>query len=305
MLTRQQNDALRDLNATLEQRVRDRTAELSAAQNSLQASHERLKSNFLTLIKVLSSLIEMRGGAVAGHGRRIADLARRIALRMGLTPREAQDVFVAGLLHEIGKTGFPDSLLGMPESMLRGDNLGRYRKYPLLGEQLLMPLEELREVAAIVRAHRERFDGSGFPDGVAGFDIPLAARILAVAHDFEALQQGLLVQQQMDARRATDLVVESRGKRYDPGVVGAFYDIRTGRSISEEVAEIAMGITQLKPGMVLSRDLLSAEGALLLSTDHVLSERMLKQLTEFEHRAGTELQLFIRSGAAHAPYSDS
>ncbi|MGO4479311.1 HD domain-containing phosphohydrolase [Massilia sp. 2TAF26] len=305
VLTRQQNDALRDLNATLEQRVRDRTAELSAAQNSLQASHERLKSNFLTLIKVLSSLIEMRGGAVAGHGRRIADLARRIALRMGLTPREAQDVFVAGLLHEIGKTGFPDSLLGMPESMLRGDNLGRYRKYPLLGEQLLMPLEELREVAAIVRAHRERFDGSGFPDGVAGFDIPLAARILAVAHDFEALQQGLLVQQQMDARRATDLVVESRGKRYDPGVVGAFYDIRTGRSISEEVAEIAMGITQLKPGMVLSRDLLSAEGALLLSTDHVLSERMLKQLAEFEHRAGTELQLFIRSGAAHAPYSDS
>ena len=304
-LTRQQNEALRDLNATLEQRVRDRTAELSSAQNSLEASHERLKTNFLTLIKVLSSLIEMRGGAVAGHGRRIADLARRIALRMGLAPREAQDVFVAGLLHEIGKTGFPDSLLGMPESLLRGDNLGRYRKYPQLGEQLLMPLEELREAAYIVRAHRERFDGSGFPDGVAGFDIPLGARILAVAHDFEALQQGLLVQQQVDPRRASDLVVESRGKRYDPGVVEAFYDIRTGRSIAEEVAEIAMGVAQLKPGMVLSRDLLSAEGALLLSTDHVLSERMLKQLAEFEHRSGAELQLFIRSGAADAPNSDS
>jgi len=156
-----------------------------------------------------------------------------------------------------------------------------------------------------VRAHRERFDGSGFPDGLAGFDIPLGARILAVAHDFEALQQGLLVQQQVDPRRASDLVVESRGKRYDPGVVEAFYDIRTGRSIAEEVAEIAMGVAQLKPGMVLSRDLLSAEGALLLSTDHVLSERMLKQLAEFEHRSGAELQLFIKSGAADAPNSDS
>jgi response regulator RpfG family c-di-GMP phosphodiesterase len=304
-LTRQQNEALRELNATLEHRVRERTAELSAAQHSLQASHERLKTNFLTSIKILSSLIEMRGGALAGHGRRVADLARRIALRMGLPPREAQDVFVAGLLHEIGKTGLPDGLLGMPESLIRGDNLGRYRKYPQLGEQLLMPLEDLREAARIVRTHRERFDGTGFPDGLAGFDIPLGARILAVAHDFEALQQGLLTQQQMDARRATELVAESRGKRYDPGVVEAFYDIRTGRSMAEEVAEVAMGVAQLKPGMMLSRDLLSAEGALLLSADHVLGERMLKQLAEYERRSSTELQLFIKSGAADAPNSDS
>jgi response regulator RpfG family c-di-GMP phosphodiesterase len=235
----------------------------------------------------------------------VADLARRIALRMGLSPREAQDVFVAGLLHEIGKTGFPDSLLGMPESLLKGDNLGMYRKYPQLGEQVLMPLEELREAARIVRTHRERFDGSGFPDGLAGFDIPMGARILAVAHDFESLQQGLLVQRQVDARKATDLVVESRGKRYDPEVVEAFYDIRTGRSIADEVAEIAMGVSQLKPGMVLSRDLLSAEGALLLSADHVLSDRMLKQLAEYERRSQAEIQLFIRSGAAHAQNHDS
>jgi len=100
----------------------------------------------------LSGLVETRSGAVAGHGRRVADLARRIALRMGLSQREAQDVFVAGLLHEIGKTGLPDDLIAMPESLLKGENLGLYRKYPVLGEQLLMPLEELREAARIIRA---------------------------------------------------------------------------------------------------------------------------------------------------------
>ena len=304
-LTRQQNEQLRDLNATLEQRVRDRTAELSLAQKSLQASHDRLKMNFLTLIKVLSGLIETRGGAVAGHGRRVADMARRIALRMGLSAREAQDIFVAGLLHEIGKTAFPDTLIGVPESTLKGDNLGLYRKYPHIGEQLLMPLEELREPARIIRAHRERFDGAGFPDGVAGFDIPLGARILAVAHDFESLQQGVLAQRRTDAAQATELVAESRGKRYDPAVVEAFYDIRTGRSVAEEIADVAMGVAQLKPGMVLSRDLMSEDGALLLSADHVLSDRMLKQLVEYERRSNHPLQLFVKTGTADAPHSHS
>lgn len=304
-LTRQQNEQLRDLNANLEQRVRERTAELSAAQKSLQASHERLKNNFLTLIKVFSSMVETRAGAVPGHGRKVADLARRIALRMGLTAREAQDIFVAGLLHEIGKTGFPDGLIGIPESVLKGDNLGLYRKYPHLGEQILMPLEELREAARIIGAHRERFDGAGFPEGMAGFDIPLGARILAVAHDYEALQRGLLAQRRADAAQATELVAESRGKRYDPAVVEAFYDIRTGRSVAEVIAEVAMGTAQLKPGMVLSRDLLSPEGALLLSADHVLSDRMLKQLAEYERRSSIELQLFVKSGSPDAPHSHS
>lgn len=304
-LARQQNEALRELNATLEQRVRARTGELSAARNALQDSNERLKTNFLTLIRILSGMVDRRGGAIPGHGRRVADLARRVALRMGLPAREAQDVFVAGLLHEIGKTGLPDALLDLPESLLKGDYLARYRHYPQLGEQLLMPLEELREPARIIRSHRERFDGTGFPDGARGFDIALGARILAVARDFEALQKGMLVQNQVDARRATELVAESRGKRYDPAVVEAFYDIRTGRSIAEDIAEIALDVGQLRPGMALSRDLLAADGALLLSADHVLDERMLRQLAEFESRSGHRLQLFIRSGAAHAPHADT
>lgn len=304
-LVQEQNETLRELNDSLEQRVRARTAELSAARNALQDSNGRLKANFLTLIRILSGLVETRGGAIPGHGRRVADLARRIALKMGLGTREAQDVFVAGLLHEIGKTGLPDALLGMPESLLKGEYLARYRQYPRLGEQLLMPLEELRDAARIIRAHRERFDGTGFPDGAAGFDIALGARILAVARDFEALQQGMLVQNQVDARRATELVAESRGKRYDPAVVEAFYDLRTGRAVADDIPEIGLDVGQARPGMVLSRDLLAADGALLLSADHVLGERMLRQLAEFESRSQSRLRLFIRMESAHASHPDT
>lgn len=296
-LTREQNASLLDLNATLEERVRARTAEVQSAQQALLASNHRLKGNFLTSIKILSSMIEMRGGAMAGHARGVADLARKVAVRMGLPAREAQDVFIAGLLHEIGKVGFPDGLLRIPEYVLKGDAMGQYRKYPQLGEQLLMPLEELREAARIVGAHRERFDGTGFPNRLAGFDIPVGARILAVAYDFEALQSGQLVQRQLDGKQAAGLLAESRGKRYDPDVIEAFYDVRTGRHVVDEVSDVAMGISQLKPGMALARDLVSDDGALLLSADHVLSERLLKQLADFERRSGTTLQLYIKTGA--------
>jgi hypothetical protein len=160
-----------------------------------------------------------------------------------------------------------------------------------------MPLEELREAARIVGAHRERFDGTGFPNRLAGFDIPVGARILAVAYDFEALQSGQLVQRQLDARQAAGLLAESRGKRYDPDVIEAFYDVRTGRHVVDEVSDITMGVSQLRPGMALARDLVSEEGALLLSADHVLNDRMLKQLADFERRSGTTLQLYIKTGA--------
>jgi response regulator RpfG family c-di-GMP phosphodiesterase len=295
-LTRAQNRSLLDLNATLEERVGQRTAELHSAQQALLASNERLKGNFLTSIKILSSMIGMRGGAMAGHARAVAELARTVALRMGLPARDAQDVFLAGLLHEIGKIGFPDGLLRIPEYALKGDALGQYRKYPQLGEQLLMPLEELREAARVVGAHRERFDGTGFPNRLAGFDIPLGARILAVAYDFEALQSGQLVQRRLNATQVAGLLADSRGTRYDPDVVEAFYQVRTGRHVVDRVSDIALGIHQLRVGMRLSRDLVSDEGGLLLSADHVLNERLLKQLADFERRSGATLQLYIKVG---------
>lgn len=296
-LTRAQNRSLLELNATLEERVGERTVELHSAQQALLASNDRLKGNFLTSIKILSSMIGMRGGAMAGHARGVADLARTVALRMGLPARDAQDVFLAGLLHEIGKIGFPDGLLRIPEYALKGDALGQYRKYPQLGEQLLMPLEELREVARVVGAHRERFDGTGFPNRLAGFDIPVGARILAVAYDFAALQSGQLVQRQLSATQAAGLLADSRGKRYDPDVVEAFYTVRTGRHVVDRVSDIAMGVQQLREGMRLSRDLVSEEGGLLLSADHVLNQRLLKQLADFERRSGATLQLYIKTEA--------
>ena len=292
-LSVQQNEQLRELNQSLEAKVASRTEELVG-------SNDKLKRNFLTSIQVFSSLIELRGENLAGHSRRVADLARRIALRMGLDARETQQIFIAGLLHNIGKIGFSDSLLDMAVPRMNGDLLGLYRNYPARGEQLLMPLEDLREAATLVRAHQERFDGEGFPDRLAGLDIPLGARILALASDYDNLQIGTLSERHLRPDQAAKIVIESSGKRYDPAVVAAFGEVTTGRNPVETLRDTGLPVAKLKPGMRTTRDLVTKEGSLLLSTDHLLTERMIRQIGDFERTSGATFLVYVKLKAEAA-----
>lgn len=292
LLAARQNEELKELNQSLEAKVAARTAELQASRDSIMAAHEKLKTNFITTIKILSSMIEMRGGNLAGHSRRVAELSRKIATKLGLDAKETQEIFIAALLHDIGKIGFSDELLALPVNMMAGDMLGAFRRHPARAQQLLMPLEDLRGAAAIVRAHMERFDGAGFPDGLSGFNIPLGARIVALASDFDNLQLGALVQRKVLPEDAKKIIYDSAGKRYDPTVVGAFRAVMDGDPV-EQIRDQATLAKYLKPGMVLSRDLVSPEGFMLLSADHVLDERMVQQVQDFESKNDTRLNIWV------------
>jgi response regulator RpfG family c-di-GMP phosphodiesterase len=295
-LTLRQNEQLRELNQDLEARVAARTAELKQAHDELLASNDKLKRNFLTSIRVFAGIIELRGANLAGHSRRVADLARRIGLRMGLEQHEAQQVFIAGLLHNIGKIGFSDALLELPMSMMNGEQLNQYKRYPARGEQLLIPLDDLAEAAAIVRAHQERFDGQGFPDGLAGLDIPLGARILALASDYDNLQIGTLTRNRLSREQAAALVIERRGTRYDPAVVAAFEEVTTGRSVAADLPnDLELPVSALRPGMRTTRDLVTRDGSLLLSGDHVLTERLIAQIAGYAKTSNLTMVVHVRA----------
>lgn len=295
-LTQRQNEALLQFNAELESRVAARTRDLNQTRDDLVASNNRLKGNFLTSIKVFAGLIALRAPALSEHSRRAAELARRIARDMQVGPQEVQNIFVAGLLHNVGMLSLPDELLKMPVSMMRGDALALYRKYPLIGEQLLMPLEDLRGSARLVRMQQERFDGKGFPDGLSGFEIALGARILAVARDYEGLLCGVLTQRRLKPPEALAAITRGRSERYDPAVADALLHMfeGSGRSASTVAPDDPATVAALRPGMVISRDLIGPEGFLLLSADHVLTERLIRQLSEFERSAGLALTVYIR-----------
>lgn len=285
-LTARQNEELKDLNANLELKVMERTV-------ALRSAHDKLKTSFLTSIKVFANLIELRGSSLAGHSRRVADLSRKIANALKLDPETCQNVFLAGLLHDIGKIGLADTLLAKPVTHLTSDELGQYRKHPVRGEQSLMALDELQAAAKLLRSHHERFDGQGFPDGLSGTAIPLGARILAVANDYDGLQIGTLSMRRQSVEEARKLIAESRGKRYDPVVVDAFLQV-LGASEPADGGEQLVSPEHLEPGMVLARDLVTRDGVLLLAADYVLDDNLVRQIRQYARSEGLELRIPIR-----------
>ena len=279
-LTARQNEELKDVNASLELKVMERTVELRKA-------NEHIKASFITSIKVFANLIELREGAIGGHSRRVAELARKLAKCAGMDAAAVQDVFLAGLLHDIGKIGLPDTLLSRAVAEMSGPELLRYRKHPQAGEHALMALSELAQAARLVRSHHERFDGKGYPDGLAGEQIPLGARIVAVANDYDGLQIGTLAARKRTAREALELLEAGRGRSYDPGVLDLFLEV-VAESERDDLKEVGLSVARLMPGMILSRDLVTRQGYLLLATDFVLTAGIIRQIQEYASQEGLE-----------------
>jgi response regulator RpfG family c-di-GMP phosphodiesterase len=296
-LTRVQNEQLKSLNASLEHKVAERTAELKQALSFVEQAHGELKKSFMTSVQVFAGLIELRSGPagkqLAGHGRRVAENARKLAMHMNLGDADVQNIMLAGLLHDIGKLGLPDELLSKPYNTLSAEQRALVMKHPAIGQNILLGIERFREAALIVRHHHECYDGNGYPDRLAGIAIPQGARLLAVANDYDALQVGTLVQRPLKPGEALDFLVENRGKRYDPAAVDAFVPM-VGKTLDSGPVETPLRTMHLKPGMIVCRDLLHRDGYLLLAAGSILNADIITQLLRMEQVEQNNLTVYIR-----------
>lgn len=294
-LTRAQNVELKALNENLELRVKERTHELRAAMAKLEEAHVALKRNYAASVKVFSGVMEARDASLAGHSKRVAEMARSIGQVMELNEEDSQNLLFAALLHDIGKVGLPDELLAKPFSMLPAQERAQVARHTVIGEGLLMGLAPLQEAARLIRSHHERHDGKGYPDRLTGAHIPLGARILAVANDYDALQIGTLARQRMSPVEAAKFIRENRGKRYDPEVTEAFiHFLKHGVPTKKTTGARSMRASELLPGMVLARDLTMRDKLLLLSEGFHLNETLIQKIRVFERSVGEELQIFVR-----------
>src|SRR6266850_1780171 len=152
----------------------------------LRKTYRRVEQASFQSLLGLANALEAKDVYTRGHSERVAALARRIALAAGVPPAAADVIAQAGLLHDLGKIGIPEGVLRKP-GPLSDEEWAVMRRHPVVGAQIVSPLEFFAAGAVIVRHHHERHDGSGYPDGLRGEQIPLGARIVAVADVYDAL----------------------------------------------------------------------------------------------------------------------
>jgi response regulator RpfG family c-di-GMP phosphodiesterase len=289
-LTARQNEELKSLNSSLEKKVEARTADLAQA-------NDRLKRNYFNSIKTFSNLLELRGGQLMGHGRKVADLARKTAKALNLGEETVHELFIAALMHDIGFIGLSDQILSTPVTKLSPEDLARYRMHPIFGEQSLMSLDDMQPVATLIRAHHERHDGRGFPDGLQGDDIPIGARILSVVDTYEDLLSGHCISNSLSPTEARTVIRHGKGTQFDPVVTDAFLNLFAAPPAPAAQKPLMLRTSELQPGMVLAKDFLSAEGVLLLAADHVLTMELIERMCAFERRSGQTFLIAIKAAS--------
>ena len=221
----------RDLKSLYERsRARERELEQTqerlrnAYQQSLQyaidlrKTYRRLQHAIFQSLLGLANALEAKDPYTRGHSERVGALARLMALSAGMPPAAADTIAQAGLLHDLGKIAIPESVLRKP-GPLSVEEWAVMRQHPLIGAQIVAPLEFFADGAVILRHHHERQDGSGYPDGLRGEMIPLGARIVAVADIYDALTSDRPYRPRLARAEAVRWLEEQAGRTLDAGLI--------------------------------------------------------------------------------------
>jgi HD-GYP domain-containing protein (c-di-GMP phosphodiesterase class II) len=182
--------------------------------------YDNLRNLFLGTVRALTQSIDAKDPYTCGHSERVAALARRLILQMGGTSQAADRVYLCGLLHDIGKIGVPEFVLRKP-GRLTDEEYAKIKRHPVVGAAILGDIQELGDVMPGVLHHHERIDGRGYPDGMAGEQIPLYARVLAVADTFDAMTSARPYRKALSVQVAVEELKRHAGAQFDPAVVEA------------------------------------------------------------------------------------
>jgi response regulator RpfG family c-di-GMP phosphodiesterase/signal transduction histidine kinase len=209
-------------------RIRQVESELALVNRNLKARTSDLvdqqRSLFLSTVKSLVSAIDAKDEYTRHHSTRVTEFTLKIAAKMGFSEKELGDLELASLLHDVGKIAVPESVLNKPGKLTDAEFM-LIKEHPARGEAILRPVIELKEMARVVRAHHERYDGSGYPDKLKGREIPLGARIMAIADTYDSITSERPYRKAASHRYAVKEIISCSGTQFDPEVVEHFLEI--------------------------------------------------------------------------------
>ena len=215
-VTREQNFKLQDMNRNLEGKVRERTKQLAE-------KHPELRTAYVQTIRALAEAVDAKDAYTRGHSERVGVYASKIAREMGFQKDFIERVYIAGLLHDVGKIGVRDSVITKPDR-LTPEEYDEIKQHPAIGAKILEPVDFLSDVTPCVRHHHEWYDGSdrGYPDRLRGDAIPLPSRIILVADTVEAMTSDRPYRKALPLDIVYTELTKYSGSQFDPTCVDAF-----------------------------------------------------------------------------------
>ena len=198
----------------------DLTREVEKKTKELVAEHEKNERMSMQIVETLAGAIDAKDTYTNGHSLRVAEYSRRIAALIGYSQKDQEDLYMMGLLHDVGKIGVPDAVINKP-SQLSEEEYDVVKNHPVMGARILKNITSLPKLVTGARWHHEHYDGSGYPDGLSGTDIPEEARIIAVADAYDAMTSRRSYRNILPQHLVRQELADGRGTQFDP----AFADL--------------------------------------------------------------------------------
>lgn len=196
-------------------------------RSRLERSHQlllaQLQQAYSSTLIMLANAIELRDLYTRGHVERVRNHAQVLGAQIGLTPPQMEQIYYGSLLHDIGKIHIPESVL-KKAGPLSEEEWVEMKKHPLIGAEMVKDIPYLKPSIPVIRSHHERWDGKGYPDGLAGEEIPLVARIVTIADSLDAMCSTRPYQAALSAEQAYDEILRGSGTKYDPELVRVFQE---------------------------------------------------------------------------------
>lgn len=217
--------AQRDREAAEKERQLERyAADLRETFKQERARSQELQRSYMATVRALSNAVEARDAYTGKHAERVTAYGLEIARTMRIPLADTPQLEFGFLLHDIGKVAIPDAILYKP-GPLTEEERALMAQHPAIGAQIVSEIDFLVASCAVVRSHHERWDGRGYPDGLVGEDIPLAARVFAVADVLDALTTDRPYRPASSLATGREMIVAGSGTQFDPAVVEAFISI--------------------------------------------------------------------------------
>lgn len=288
------NRQLSDLNEQLENKVKQRTSALKNSNEKLKTSVESQRSMFQQLLHLISLIIEQRTHDTIGHNERVALHCKLLAEHFRLKRNQVINIYIAALVHDLGKIALDDALLNVPENQLEPQQWTEYKEHAQKGAELLSTLPKMENIAKTIKHQYEHQDGTGVPEHLSAENIPFGAKLIRLVVDHDRLVSGLTTGVNLPPEDAMNYITKLSGKVYDPNAVKAYKKLLTNMpKHNEQVMDYCIATDDLEEGMCISKDIINKAGGVMLTQNTTLSNIVIEKLKDYEQEKDFRLAIYV------------